>query len=74
MHTPVQSQWRRKHAERQGCAAAGSEPYLVRKGQPFLVLDTIDLLLQLEQAEAEVRAATMSVAQTDADETSPRRD
>jgi len=41
---------------------------LVRKGQPLLVLDPIDLKLQLEAAEAEMRAATTSLAQAEADE------
>jgi RND family efflux transporter MFP subunit len=41
---------------------------LVRNGQPLLVLDTIDLKLQLEQSEAEMRAATTSLAQAEADE------
>jgi RND family efflux transporter MFP subunit len=41
----------------------------VRKGQPLLLLDTNDLQLQLEQAQAEVRAATTSLAQAQADET-----
>jgi RND family efflux transporter MFP subunit len=41
---------------------------LVRKGQPLLVLDKTDFELQLEQAEAEVRAATTSLAQAEADE------
>ena len=41
---------------------------LVRKGQPLLVLDTVDFQLQLEQGEAEVRAATTSLAQAEADE------
>jgi RND family efflux transporter MFP subunit len=41
---------------------------LVRKGQALLVLDTTDFKLQLEQAEAEVKAATMSLAQAEADE------
>ncbi len=45
---------------------------LVRKGQALLVLDTTDFKLQLEQAEAEVRAATTSVAQADADEARTR--
>ena len=36
---------------------------LVRKGQALLVLDTNDLELQLEQAEAEVRAATTTSIQ-----------
>jgi RND family efflux transporter MFP subunit len=40
----------------------------VRKGQPLLVLDTNDLKLQLEQSEAEVRAAKTSLAQAEADE------
>ena len=41
---------------------------VVRKGQPLLLLDTNDLKLQLEQAEAEMRAATTSLAQAEADE------
>ncbi len=41
---------------------------LVRKGQALLVLDTTDFELQLEQAKAEVRAATQTVAQAEADE------
>ncbi|ABE38792.1 secretion protein HlyD [Rhodopseudomonas palustris BisB5] len=41
---------------------------LVRKGQALLVLDTNDLELQREQAQAEVRAATTSLAQAEADE------
>ena len=41
---------------------------VVRKGQPLLLLDTIDLKLQLEQAVAEMRAATTSLAQAEADE------
>jgi RND family efflux transporter MFP subunit len=41
---------------------------LVRKGQPLLLLDTNDLKLQLEQAEAEMRAATTGLAQAEADE------
>jgi RND family efflux transporter MFP subunit len=41
---------------------------LVHKGQALLVLDTTDFKLQLEQAEAEVKAATMSLAQAEADE------
>jgi RND family efflux transporter MFP subunit len=40
----------------------------VRKGQPLLLLDTNDLGLQLEQAEAEVRAAKTSLVQAEADE------
>lgn len=40
----------------------------VLKGQPLLLLDTNDLGLQLEQAEAEVRAATTSLIQAEADE------
>jgi len=40
----------------------------VSKGQALLALDTNDLELQLEQAEAEVRAATTSLTQADADE------
>jgi RND family efflux transporter MFP subunit len=40
----------------------------VRKGQPLLQLDTNDLELQLQQAEAEVRAATSSLTQAEADE------
>ena len=40
----------------------------VRKGQPLLPLDTNDLELQFEQAEAEVRAATTSLTQAEADE------
>jgi RND family efflux transporter MFP subunit len=40
----------------------------VRKGQPLLLLDTKDLELQLEQAEAEVRAATTTLSQAEADE------
>jgi RND family efflux transporter MFP subunit len=41
---------------------------LVRRGQALLALDTTDFKLQLEQAEAEVRAATTAVAQAEADE------
>jgi RND family efflux transporter MFP subunit len=41
---------------------------VVRKGQALLVLDTNDLQLQLEQAQAEVRAATTTLAQAEADE------
>ena len=41
---------------------------IVRKGQALLVLDTNDLELQLEQAEAEVRAATTTSIQTAGDE------
>jgi len=41
---------------------------LVRKGQPLLLLDPIDLKLQLEQSQAEMRAATTSLAQAEADE------
>jgi len=41
---------------------------LVRKGEALLLLDTTDFKLQLEQAEAEVRAATQTVAQAEADE------
>jgi RND family efflux transporter MFP subunit len=40
----------------------------VRKGQPLLLLDTNDLELQLEQAEAEVRAANTSLIQAEAEE------
>src|SRR5512140_561108 len=40
----------------------------VRRGQPLLLLDTNDLELQLQQAEAEMRAATTSLAQAEADE------
>jgi RND family efflux transporter MFP subunit len=40
----------------------------VRKGQPLLLLDTKDLELQLQQAEADMRAATTSLGQADADE------
>jgi multidrug efflux pump subunit AcrA (membrane-fusion protein) len=40
----------------------------VHNGQALLVLDTNDLELQLEQAEAEVRAATTSLTQAAADE------
>jgi RND family efflux transporter MFP subunit len=40
----------------------------VHNGQALLTLDTNDLELQLEQAEAEVRAATTSLTQADADE------
>lgn len=40
----------------------------VRKGQPLLLLDTNDLELQLEQAEAEVRAAKTNLVQAEADE------
>jgi RND family efflux transporter MFP subunit len=40
----------------------------VRRGQPLLLLDTVDLKLQLEQAEAEMRAASTSLAQAEADE------
>jgi RND family efflux transporter MFP subunit len=41
---------------------------LVHKGQALLVLDTADLQLQVEQAEAEVRAATTSLTQAEAEE------
>jgi RND family efflux transporter MFP subunit len=41
---------------------------LVHTGQALLRLDTTDLQLQLEQAEAEMRAATTSLAQADAEE------
>ncbi len=41
---------------------------VVHKGQALLVLDTNDLQLQLEQAQADVRAATTTLAQADADE------
>jgi RND family efflux transporter MFP subunit len=41
---------------------------VVRKGQALLVLDTNDLQLQLEQAQADVRAATTTLAQAEADE------
>jgi RND family efflux transporter MFP subunit len=40
----------------------------IRKGQPLLRLDTNDLELQLEQAEAEVRAAKTSLMQAESDE------
>jgi RND family efflux transporter MFP subunit len=40
----------------------------VHKGQPLLRLDTNDLELQLEQADSEVRAATTSLVQFEADE------
>lgn len=40
----------------------------VRKGQPLLLLDTNDLKLQLEQSEAEVRAAKTNLVQAEADE------
>jgi RND family efflux transporter MFP subunit len=40
----------------------------VTSGQPLMVLDRTDFALQLEQAEAEVRAGTMSLAQAEADE------
>ena len=40
----------------------------VRRGQPLLRLDTNDLQLQLEQADAEVRTATTSLVQFEADE------
>jgi RND family efflux transporter MFP subunit len=40
----------------------------VVKGQPLLVLDTNDLKLQLEQAEAEVRAARINLVQAEGDE------
>ena len=40
----------------------------VRKGQALLKLDTTDFKLQLEQAEAEVRAATQTVAEAEAEE------
>jgi RND family efflux transporter MFP subunit len=40
----------------------------VRKGQPLLLLDTNDLELQLEQAEAEVRAAKTNLVQAESDE------
>ncbi|MDC7784139.1 efflux RND transporter periplasmic adaptor subunit [Rhodoplanes sp. TEM] len=40
----------------------------VSKGQPLLVLDTNDLELQLQQAEAEVRAAKTNLVQAEADE------
>ncbi|RAI40979.1 efflux transporter periplasmic adaptor subunit [Rhodoplanes elegans] len=40
----------------------------VAKGQPLLVLDTNDLELQLQQAEAEVRAARTNLVQAEADE------
>ncbi len=41
---------------------------VVHKGQALLVLDTTDFQLQLEQAQAEVRAATTSLVQAEADE------
>lgn len=41
---------------------------IVHKGQALLVLDTNDLQLQLEQAQADVRAATTTLAQAEADE------
>jgi len=41
---------------------------VVHKGQALLVLDTTDLQLQLEQAQAEVRAASTSLVQAEADE------
>ena len=41
---------------------------VVHKGQALLVLDTTDLQLQLEQAQADVRAATTTLAQAEADE------
>ena len=41
---------------------------VVRKGQALLVLDTNDLQLQVEQAQADVRAATPTLAQAEADE------
>jgi RND family efflux transporter MFP subunit len=41
---------------------------IVRKGQALLVLDTNDLQLQLEQAQADVRAAATTLAQAEADE------
>jgi RND family efflux transporter MFP subunit len=40
----------------------------VRKGRPLLTLDTNDLKLQVEQAEAEVRTAKTNVMQAEADE------
>lgn len=40
----------------------------VRIGQPLLELDSDDLRLQREQAEAEVKAATTSLSQVEADE------
>ena len=40
----------------------------VRAGQPLLELDSDDLHLQREQAEAEVKAATASLSQVEADE------
>jgi RND family efflux transporter MFP subunit len=41
---------------------------LVRKGQALLTLDTNDLKLQHEQAQAEVKAATTNLMQAEADE------
>nr|WP_245430823.1 efflux RND transporter periplasmic adaptor subunit [Rhodoplanes roseus] len=40
----------------------------VTKGQPLLLLDTNDLELQLQQSEAEVRAAKTNLIQAEADE------
>jgi len=40
----------------------------VRVGQPLLLLDTNDLALQQQQAEAEVRAARLQVVQAEGDE------
>jgi RND family efflux transporter MFP subunit len=40
----------------------------VRKGQPLLTLDTNDLELQVQQADAEVRAAKINVVQAEGDE------
>jgi multidrug efflux pump subunit AcrA (membrane-fusion protein) len=40
----------------------------VRSGQPLLTLDTNDLRLQREQAEAEVKAAQSNLIQAEADE------
>ncbi|MGL5116859.1 MAG: efflux RND transporter periplasmic adaptor subunit [Beijerinckiaceae bacterium] len=40
----------------------------VKTGQPLARLDETDLRLQMEQADAEVRAATASLAQADAEE------
>jgi RND family efflux transporter MFP subunit len=40
----------------------------VQKGQPLLTLDTNDLELQVQQADAEVRAAKINVLQAEGDE------
>jgi RND family efflux transporter MFP subunit len=40
----------------------------VRKGQPLLTLDTNDLELQVQQADAEVQAAKLSLIQAEGDE------